>query len=189
MIPPYTLVRTQRRTCAIQIRKNGNVVVRAPKKMPLEAIEAFINQKTAWIVTAQEKMRMQEQCIKTAPPLTEKDILVLTEQARRELPTRVRILAAKMGVTYSRVSVRHQKTLFGSCNAKGDLSFNCLVMLAPSEVIDYLVVHELCHRVEMNHSRAFWALVGQILPNYRESRQWLRQNGTLLIRRMESYKK
>ena len=83
------------------------------------------------------------------------------------------------------ITIRNQKTRWGSCSSKGNLNFNCLLMLTPPEVIDYVVVHELCHRKEMNHSGAFWAEVEKVLPDYKEQVKWLKENGGQIIGRMK----
>ena len=85
---------------------------------------------------------------------------------------------------YGRVTVRCQRTKWGSCTSQGNLNFNCLLMLCPPEVIDSVVVHELCHRKEMNHSPRFWAEVEKILPDYKISRKWLKDHGEVIMRRM-----
>jgi predicted metal-dependent hydrolase len=89
-----------------------------------------------------------------------------------------------MGISYGRITVRSQHTRWGSCSAKGNLNFNCLLMLVPQEVLDYVVVHELCHRKELNHSARFWAQVERILPDYRIHRKWLKDHGSALIGRL-----
>lgn len=89
----------------------------------------------------------------------------------------VEYFARQVGVDYGRITIRNQKTRWGSCSSKGNLNFNCLLMLAPAEILDYVVVHELCHRKEMNHSKAFWAEVEKVLPDYRESVKWLKEKG------------
>ena len=93
-----------------------------------------------------------------------------------------------MGVSYGRITIRCQKTRWGSCSAKGNLNFNCLLMLAPPEVADYVVVHELCHRKHMNHGAAFWSEVARILPDYARHRAWLKENGSRLLARLSSEK-
>ena len=89
-----------------------------------------------------------------------------------------------MGVSYGRITIRSQHTRWGSCSAKGNLNFNCLLMLTPPEILDYVVVHELCHRKEMNHSARFWAEVARVIPGYEASKNWLKDNGSALIARM-----
>ncbi len=90
--------------------------------------------------------------------------------------------AERMGVTFGRVRVKDQRTLWGSCTRRGDLNFNWRLTLAPPEVLDYLVVHELAHRLEMNHSRRFWEHVARQIPEHRDRRRWLRKNGAALYR-------
>ena len=85
-----------------------------------------------------------------------------------------------MGVKYGRITVRRQKTRWGSCSSKGNLNFNCLLMLCPDFVVDYVVVHELCHLKQMNHSERFWAEVERVLPQYKEARKWLKENGNII---------
>ena len=101
-----------------------------------------------------------------------------------EFTERVNHFCKVMDVTVGRITIRNQKTRWGSCSSKGNLNFNCLLMLMPPEVIDYVVVHELCHRKQMNHSKAFWKEVEKILPNYKDSVGWLKKEGGGIIRRM-----
>jgi hypothetical protein len=90
--------------------------------------------------------------------------------------------APQLGVTFGRVRVKDQRSLWGSCTPNGDLNFNWRLSLAPPEVLDYVVIHELAHRLEMNHSRRFWAHVARLCPEHRVHRRWLRKNGEALYR-------
>ena len=94
-----------------------------------------------------------------------------------------------MGVRFGRITIRAQKTRWGSCTSSGNLNFNCLLMLTPPEVIDYVVVHELCHRLHMDHSPAFWQEVERWYPDYRPWKNWLREYGSQLIGRMTAGEK
>ena len=89
-----------------------------------------------------------------------------------------------LGVCFGRITIRNQRSRWGSCSSKGNLNFNCLLMLTPPEVIDSVVVHELCHRKEMNHSKAFYAEVLRVFPDYWKWDKWLKENGPQLMRRM-----
>jgi predicted metal-dependent hydrolase len=96
----------------------------------------------------------------------------------------VAFYAPRIGVTYGGITIRNQRTRWGSCSGKGNLNFNCMLMLAPPRVIEYVIVHELCHRKHMDHSPAFWALVERHLPDWQERRGWLKQNGSALLAQM-----
>ena len=97
--------------------------------------------------------------------------------ARLRIEERTAFFHKITGGNYTSITIRDQKTRWGSCSAKGNLNFNWKLVLMPPEILDYVVVHELAHRLQMNHSAAFWAEVGKILPDYRERRQWLKVNG------------
>lgn len=101
-------------------------------------------------------------------------------QAANEIEKRVKFYASRMGVTYHRISIKDQKTRWGSCSSKGNLNFNFRLIMAPADVIDYVVVHELCHRKHMNHSELFWKAVEEVIPEYRKSKEWLKQYGAQL---------
>ena len=108
--------------------------------------------------------------------------LTLTEaQGRREAIARISLLAQSeafaLGVRYTRITLRDQRSRWGSCSSKGTLSFNWRLVLAPQDVLDYVVVHEVCHLAELHHGPAFWALVAKRRPNYQESKAWLDLHG------------
>ena len=175
----YTVIRSKRKTVSICITEKGTVEVRAPLTLSAERIHSFVMEKENWI-----RKHLQEKKGHTLLPLTSEEIKSLAQEAVRALPARVAHFAPLVGVTYGRITVRNQKTRWGSCSAKGNLNFNCLLMLAPPEVQDYVVIHELCHRKEMNHSARFWAAVESVCPDYKTRRQWLKKNGGALIARL-----
>ena len=119
-----------------------------------------------------------------AGAVREEEIRKLADQALQVIPERVAYWAPKVGVRYGRITIRNQKTKWGSCSAKGNLNFNCLLMLTPPEVIDSVVVHELCHRKYMNHSAAFYEEVRRVYPEYDQWNRWLKKNGNTILRRM-----
>lgn len=178
-----TIVRSSRRTLSLQIRPDGSLLVRAPLRMPEREIREFLREKSDWIEKNLAKVEKANRVGEEAPLSTE-DIHDLADRALREIPPRVREFARRMGVSYGRITIRNQRSRWGSCSSEGNLNFNCLLMLTPDNVMEYVVVHELCHRKEMNHSARFWAEVERVLPGYRESRRWLRENGGALICRL-----
>lgn len=176
----YRVVRSDRKTIAIQITAAGEVVVRCPGRMRSADIQRFVESKADWIAAKLNKLQPRP----ALPPFTQAQLQALADKARKVIPARVKHYAPIIGVTYGRITIRHQRTRWGSCSSKGNLNFNCLLMLLPPEVLDYVVVHELCHRKEMNHSPKFWAEVGRVLPNYRALEKQLKEKGAPLIARL-----
>lgn len=138
---PYRVIRSSRRTISVQIAPSGEVLVRCPRRMSNADIRRFVESKSGWIEKHLEKRTAAAQL----PVFTAEQIQVLARQARQTIPERVAHFAPLVGVTYGRITIRSQHTLWGSCSSKGNLNFNCLLMLTPPEVLDYVVVHELCH--------------------------------------------
>ena len=174
----YTVVRSDRRTLSLQITPAGEIVVRCPRRFPAEEIRKFVAEKEPWL------RRHLENRPAAGPEFTREDLEILREEAKYDLPRRAARFAPLVGVDYGRITLRCQKSRWGSCSAQGNLNFNCLLMLAPEEVRDYVVVHELCHRRQMNHSPRFWAEVAKILPDYESRRAWLKEQGNALIARL-----
>lgn len=179
-----SVTRSRRRSISISVLDGKRVAVRAPYRISDREIRGVLEEKKGWIRKQMEKLSRIEEESAQAGHLTAGELQELADRALQVLPARVEWFAERIGVTYGRITIRNQKTCWGSCSAKGNLNFNCLLMLAPPEVADYVVVHELCHRLEMNHSRRFWELVARELPDYRERRRWLKENGSVLMRRM-----
>ena len=178
---PYRVIRSSRRTISVQIAPSGEVLVRCPRRMSNADIRRFVESKSGWI----EKHLEKRTAAARLPAFSDGQLQALASQARQTVPERVAYFAPLVGVTYGRITIRSQHTLWGSCSGKGNLNFNCLLMLTPPEVLDYVVVHELCHRKEMNHSARFWAEVEHVMPDYEIQRKWLRENGTALISWLE----
>ena len=176
----YRVIRSKRRTIALEITAAGEVLVRCPQRCSKAQIEAFVQSRAGWLETHLQKRAAQPKL----PPLTPEELRALARQALEVIPERVAHYAPLAGVTYQRITIRNQRSRWGSCSSKGNLNFNCLLMLTPPEVLDYVVVHELCHRKELNHSPRFWAEVARVLPDYQVQKQWLKTHGSALIARL-----
>ena len=178
------IIRSRRKTLAITVREEGVILAKAPLKYPTAEIWRFVETKRDWIEKQFQRLEGMKDSVQLQGSLSEQEIRALAAMAKKVLPERVAHYAKILGVTYGRITIRNQRSLWGSCSASGNLNFNCLLMLAPSEVADYVVVHELCHRLEMNHSQRFWAHVRKVLPDYARQRKWLREEGAVLMKRM-----
>lgn len=175
------VVYSGRSTLGLEVSRNGQVKLRTPRRVSDGDLQNFARQKEAWII---EKYLMMEEKRKSESLQQEPDYVkdpaleqAYRRQAKARLEERAAYFASRMGVSYQRISVRAAKTRWGSCSAKGNLNFHWKLILMPPQVLDYVVVHELAHRKEMNHSPAFWAEVEKILPDYRERRKWLKTYG------------
>ena len=180
------VIRSARKTVALQIRVDGSVILRAPRRMKRADLDNFLSSKKTWIETHRKRILAQQQAAEAVPKLSAEDILALKDEAMRVIPERVRHYAPLVGVSYGRVTIRRQRSRWGSCSSKGNLNFNCLLMLTPPEVLDSVVVHELCHRREMNHSERFYAEVLRVFPEYWRWNKWLKENGKMLMARAVS---
>ena len=174
----YRILRSRRKTVAIEITPRGEVLVRCPLRFPKREIQSIVDSRRDWIGAHLAKL----------PPrgdtLSDAELEALAREAKLAIPPRVRRYAEALGVRYVRITIRAQRTRWGSCSAKGNLNFNCLLMLAPEAVLDYVIVHELCHRREMNHSPRFWAAVEAAAPEYRHQHRWLKEHGAALLARL-----
>ncbi|MBE6577102.1 MAG: M48 family metallopeptidase [Ruminococcaceae bacterium] len=179
----YTIIRSDRQTLALQI-KDGEVIVRAPRKTKDNHIKQFVLEHYDWIEEQLCRYKKREAALDAIPKLSEAETAALKKRAKEVFAERTECFARVLGVEYGRISIRCQRTRWGSCTAKGDLSFNAALMLAPPEVLDSVVAHELCHRKYMNHSEAFYAELERVMPEYRKCRKWLRENGDVLLRKI-----
>lgn len=178
------LIRSDRRTISLEIAPSGQVLLRAPKHMSEAEIQGFVEEKSSWLAKHLQKREEDMDSLQAEGRFTEGEIERLIKLAKQVIPAKVAYYARLMGVTYGRITIRKQKTRWGSCSLEGNLNFNGLLMMVPPEVLDYVVVHELCHRLEMNHSSRFWSQVENVIPNYRKPRKWLKEYGSRLMLRM-----
>lgn len=180
---PVKILRSRRKTISIELRTEG-LLVRAPLKVGDREIQAFLEQKRGWIGKHWKQMQERRAGREPLAPYTQEEIQILAEKALVVIPQKVEYYAPLVGVSYGRITIRNQRTRWGSCSGKGNLNFNCLLMLFPDEVIDSVVVHELCHRKHMNHSAAFYAEVERVFPAYAACDKWLKENGGLYLDRL-----
>lgn len=170
---PVQVIFSKRKSLGLQVKGDGTVCARVPLGVSDGTICYFIEQHTDWICKKREKW--------AAPggvPVTSLPEVVTAagkRQIRQLVTQRVAYYADVMGIAYGRISMRNQRTRWGSCSSDGNLNFNCRLLYVPPELVDYVVVHELAHRKHMNHSAAFWQEVERYMPDYRERRERLKQ--------------
>lgn len=171
---PVLQQRGQRKTLSISITPQGELLVKAPLVMSERTIDRFLNQKRYWIYKQAKRMQEENQ---SRVHRSEEEVRRLKQQAREVLTKRTEYYKTRLGVEYAGIRIGDQKTRWGSCSSRRTLSYNWHLILMPPEIQDYVVVHELCHLIEMNHSKAFWDKVGEVLPDYQKRRAWLKENG------------
>ena len=182
---PVDVVYSKRRTIGLEVQADGKVLIRAPKGITKKVLMDFVNDRQEWIV---EKWFLIEKHRRKKAEAPKPDYeghpeieAFYRRAARKKIIERTAWYAKLMGVTYGRISIRAAKTRWGSCSGAGNLNFNWKLVLMPPEVLDYVVVHELAHRKEMNHSERFWKVVEAEMPDYMEKRQLLKVEGKKYI--------
>ena len=160
----YEIVRSRRRTVALEVTREGRVLVRAPLRMTQGEIDRFVAAHADWLEKAKAKVAARPAA---HPPLTEAEIAALRQRAKEVLPGKVVHYAAIMGVVPTSVKITAARTRFGSCSGKNGICFSLYLMQYPEEAIDYVVVHELAHIRHHDHSSAFYAEVAKVMPDYR----------------------
>lgn len=178
----YTIKRSKRKTIGLQVTPEG-LVVRAPQRATAAEIERVIEKNRRWILSHQQRLASESRQANLEGLLTPEELRSLTMQAKDFIPRRVAHYAPLIGVRPGRITIRAQKTRWGSCSSKGNLNFNCLLMLTPPEVIDSIVVHELCHLKHMNHSRQFYEEIYRVYPEYDKWHRWLKEHGGVIMKR------
>lgn len=184
----YEVIKSRRRTLGLEVNKEGKVIVRAPMRTSMREIRTFVERNISWIESHKAKVQARIKRESKFPKLSETELNHLVKIAHKKIPERVAYYAPIVGVTYGRISIRKQHTRWGSCSKDGNLNFNVLLLLAPPEVLDSVVVHELCHRVHMNHSKEFYDLLYRVYPGYDQQNKWLKTNGDLLMSRLPERK-
>ncbi len=167
----YTVIRSKRKTLAIEITPELQVLVRAPLRASNRDIQQLAAKNKGWIEKNLEKQKMRSA---SKPILTEADIKALKQKAQAYIPLRVGQFAAQMGLYPTGVKITSAEKRFGSCSGKNSLCFSYRLMLYPPAAVDYVVVHELAHIRHKNHGRDFYALIGAVLPDYKERRKLLK---------------
>ena len=168
----YQLIRSRRKTLAIEITRDARLVVRAPLRCSQARIEQFLTEKQAWITLHLQKMQQRRE---NHPEPTPEEEALLRKKARNLLPGLVNRYAVQMDVQPAGITITGARTRFGSCSPKNRLSFSFRLMDYPMEAIEYVVVHELAHILHKNHSAAFYAEIEKILPDWRERNRLLKQ--------------
>lgn len=176
--------RSKRKSAAIKITADMQIVVFVPLYVSDNEIERMVISKSKWIDEHMLKVQSTIDERSKLEKITFEQVKELENQAVEYIPKRVKYYAEKENFVYNKITIKNLVSRWGSCSTKGNLNFNCLLMLTPDYVIDYIVVHELCHLREMNHSEKFWAEVEKIIPDYQRAELWLKQNGGNLIFRM-----
>jgi hypothetical protein len=175
----YRLVRSKRRSIALHITDDAVLCVRAPHKVSREIIDDFINKKIKWVKKHLNMARahMEAACAarQEAQPIDH-----YKKQAKQFIPARVGELSSLTGLSYKGIKITSARKRFGSCSLTNKLTFSWRLLLAPEEVLDYVIIHELAHTAEKNHSKRFWSKVRELMPDYRSAHTWLKQNGASL---------
>ncbi|MBR5767521.1 MAG: M48 family metallopeptidase, partial [Clostridia bacterium] len=173
LINNAAVIRSDRKSVSAQV-KDGKLIIRAPKRMPAWEIRRFIASRAQDIM----RLAMRDEAARAGAgePLSDEEKTGLYRRAREFFPERVAYYAGLLGVSFGRITIRLQKTRWGSCSAKKNLNFNAALMLAPEYVADSVAAHEVCHLIEMNHSEKFYRLLYGVFSEYDAARTWLKTN-------------
>lgn len=166
----YKIIYSKRKSLAIQVTPDGEVLVKAPKNTPKKNIEETVKKYSDWIEKTQKKVLGKDIGMKKASAEEEK---LLRKKAKELLPEKVNYYSDLLGVTPTRLTVTGARTRFGSCSGKNGISFSFYLMRFPEDAIDYVVVHELCHIIHHNHSKEFYKEIEKILPDYKRRKKLL----------------
>mgnify|MGYP003308806016 CR=1 FL=1 len=175
------IIRERRRTYTLKVTDDGQVLIKAPYSVSEKVLRNFAAQHSDWI-----EKQLQAKAQFANDKFTPEEIENLFHLAVNDIPQRVEKWATVIGVSYTKLAIRNMVHNYGSCTSKGKLTFNCLLMLCPPEIIDSIVVHELCHRLQMNHSQKFYTEILRVMPDYYERHRWLHQHGDFYLRKLKA---
>lgn len=167
----YKIVRSDRKTLALEITDSAELLVRAPRKIPQARIDEFVEKNKAWVESRTERVKAY---IETHPEPTDEQKAEYIAEAKKYLPVRVAYYSAIMGVEPVGITLTGAKKRFGSCSGKNRISFSWRIMAYPKELIDYVIVHELAHIKHHNHSSEFYSVIAEVMPDHRERREKLK---------------
>jgi len=174
------IIKSSRRTISLEIKEDGSLVVRAPRFVLKSTIQRFVNEKESWIRKKQNLIRERNKKMKDMPVLDENKIKEYKKKAKKIISQRVEYYAEKFDFKYGKIKINSAKKRWGSCSAINNLNFSWKLVITPLYVLDYVVVHELCHTKEKNHSSLFWVLVLKKYPEYKKAKRYLKENSFLL---------
>lgn len=160
----------------LAVRADSSVLMTAPRIYPLFLIKHYINEKLSWILESVAKQKNRHGILSSLPHSRE-EVAHYKKMTKDYLERRLPDYNQQYGFVYNRVAIRNQGTRWGSCSSKKNLNFNYRLCLLSPDLADYIIVHELCHLGEMNHSRRFWALVAKTFPDYKLKIKMLRKIG------------
>ena len=176
----YTIRKSQRaRRMRLAVYRDGSVVVTTPHDLSETIAERFVKEKSQWLLSKLAFFKQFEG--RLIGPASNKDYLKHKERARDLAQRRIEHFNKIYKFKYNKISIKNQKTRWGSCSKKGNMNFNYKIALLPSRISDYIIVHELCHLKELNHSKRFWSLVERTMPNYQKVRNELKKAGLNLV--------
>lgn len=171
---------SKRKSIGIRIDSQGCVKVRAPFFTSKKWIEKVLAERVKWIEETLVQIETEKKY--HVPEFHEDEIKKYRKEARLILSAKAECFGRQMKVSYGRIAIKDQKSCWGSCSARKNLNFNWRLILMPEEILDYVVVHELAHLKQLNHSPEFWRTVEEVLPDYKARRKWLKANGKYFIR-------
>jgi len=199
------LIRSRRKTLSLQIKSDGSLVVRAPMRYDITRINNFITEKNKWIITKQLEMKnrlnLRNEMLMKQELSRNEGILFLGEkikipfenpqnkteiilwykvEALKYITPRLDNFANQLGKKYSKIKITSARKRWGSCSGRGNINFSWRLIMAPQEIVNYVIAHEAAHLLHKNHSARFWNCVAQMVPDYKIHHFWLQKNGFLL---------